>query len=236
MDNGLVAAVGEDVGDATQIEQIRMDSAALCERVTIEFTNESGAPAASIGPTGISVLDFAGVVRIVVPAEIATTAIADTLLEGDLVDTAAVIRDDDGGLTIDIRGVEGTPILARAFATTSPASLVIDVTSSTEPREVAGVSASATAIVVSPVPGPNLYPITVDGYAAPGLRSISVQLDTEDSTAVVLTVALEGHVDAWQAFRTSIEDGPSGQAIVFVGTVNNNNQPLDGAIISVDLP
>ena len=207
VDNGLVAAVGEDVGDATQIEQIRMASDASCERVTIEFTNEGGAPAASIGPTGISVLDFAGVVRIVVPPEIATTAVADTLLEGDLVDTATVIRDDSGGLIIDIRGVEGTPILARGFATTSPASLVIDVTSNTERPEIAGVTASATAIVVSPVPGPNLYPITVDGYAAPGLGSISVQVGTEDSTDVAMTVTLEGRVDAWQAFRTSIEDG-----------------------------
>jgi len=236
VDSGLAAAVGEDVGDAAQIEEIRLDQAGTCERVTIAFTNGSGAPATSIGPTGITVLDFAGVVRIVTAPEITTTAIADTLLEGGLVYSATVVRDEAGSLAIDIRGTEGTPLLARAFTTPSPAALVIDIATSGDLSEPAGTSASAPAVVVAPGPGPNLYPLAVEGYAAPGLHSIRVQLGTEDSTDVDLAVALDGDIDAWQAFRVSIVDGPSGAAILFVGTADSNDQPLDGAVVSLDLP
>jgi len=236
IESGLAAAVGDDIGDAAQIEQVRLEQAPTCERLTIEFTNGSGAPATSIGPTGITVLDFVGLVRVALPHQITTTAIADTLLEGALIHGATVVRADDGSLSIDLRGTEGTPILARAFATTSPAALVIDVATSQELPEPAGVSASTPAVVVSPVPGPNLYPLTVEGYAAPGLHSVRIQLTTEDSTDVDLSVALTGANDAWQAFRSSVVDGPSGPATLFVGTADANNQPVDGVSISLDLP
>jgi len=236
VESGLAAALGNDVGDAAQIEQIRLDQAPTCERITIEFTNDSGAPATSIGPTGVTVLDFAGLVRVAVPPEITTTAIADTLLEGVLVHGATVVRADDESLTIDLRGTDGTPILARAFATTSPASLVIDIATSQELPEPAGVTVSTPAVVVSPVAGPSLYPLTVEGYAAPGLHSLRIQLGTEDSTDVDLSIALSGNNDAWQAFRTSIVDGPSGSSTLFVGTVDGNDQPLDGASVLLDLP
>lgn len=236
VESGLAAAVGDDVGDAAQIEQIRLEKAPTCERLTIEFTNGNGAPATSIGPTGITVLDFVGLVRIAIPPEIATTAVADTLLEGAFVHGATVIRADDGSLIIDVRGTDGTPILARALATTSPASLVIDVATSQQLPVPAGVTASAPAVIVSPVPGPNLYPLTVEGYAAPGLHSIRVQLSTEDSTDIDLSIALSGNNDAWQAFRSSIVDGPSGPATLFVGLADGNDQPLDGAYVSLDLP
>jgi hypothetical protein len=236
VESGLAAAVGDDIGDAAQIEQIRLDEAPTCERLTIEFTNGSGAPATSIGPTGITVMDFVGLVRISVPPEIATTAIADTLLEGTLVHGATVFRSDDASLTIDIRATEGTPILARAFATTSPATLVIDVATSQQLPEPAGVTASAPAVIVSPVPGPNLYPLTVEGYAAPGLRSVRVQISTEDSTDIDLSIALDGDNDVWQGFRSSVVDGPSGPATLFAGTADGNNQPLEGATVFLDLP
>jgi hypothetical protein len=235
-ESGLAAAVGDDIGDAAQIEQIRLDQAPTCERITIEFTNDNGAPATSIGPTGVTVLEFTGIVRVAVPHEIATTAIADTLLEGALVHGATVIRGEDGSLTIDIRGTDGTPILARAFATSSPASLVIDVATSRDLPAPAGVTASPPAVIVAPVPGPNLYPLTVDGYAAPGLHAVRIQLGTEDSTDVDLSIALDGGNDAWQAFRSSIVDGPSGPATLFVGNADGYDEPLEGASVSLDLP
>ncbi len=234
--DGLIAAVGEDVGDASKIDRIRWDGAGTCERITIAFTNENGAPATTIGPTGVSVLSFAGIVRIVVPPEITTTAVADTLFEGSLAQTAYVVRDSSGGFTIDIQGAEGIPIQARAFATTSPATLVVDIARGPGPSVPAGVTASTTAVVITPVPGPNLYPVTTEGYAAPGLRSIHLLLDGGDGVEQDRSIALDGSPDAWQAFRTVTPDGPSGQVKLFVGTVDANARPLEGATISIDLP
>lgn len=231
-DNGLIAALGDDIGDASSITEIRWDPSATCERLTVTFGAGSGAPAATLGPTGVSVISYAGVVRIGLPSEIVGTAIADTLLEGSLIHSAYVIRDEDV-LTIDIHGVDGIPITARAFTTTSPASLIIDVARSATDAVPVGVTATSTAIVVSPTPGPSEYPIVVEGYVAPGFRSIHVQLLESGEPVADTSMALDGDTDAWQHFTSAIDDGPIGTAVVFVGTVDGNGRPDEGARVSV---
>jgi hypothetical protein len=178
------------------------------------------------------VISYAGVVRIVLPTEIVGTAIADTLLEGSLIDSAYVVRDEDV-LNIDIHGVDGIPITARAFTTTSPASLIIDVARSATDAVPVGVTATSDAVVVSPTPGPSEYPIMVEGYVAPGLRSIHIQLLEAGEPVADTSMALDGGTDAWQHFTSTIDDGPIGSAVVFVGTVDGNGRPDEGALVSV---
>ncbi len=235
-DSGLIAAIGRDVGDATKIDRIRWDGAGTCERITIAFTNENGAPATTIGPTGVTVLSSVGVVRIVLAPEITSTAVADTLFDGALTRSAYVVRDASGGLTVDIQGAQGTAIKARALTTTSPATLVVDIVRGEGSSVPVGVAASATAIVITPVSGPTLYPMTVEGYAAPGMRSIHLLLNGDDTLEQDRSVALNGYPDVWQPFRAVLPDGPSGQATLFVGTVDANARPIEGATISIDLP
>jgi len=235
-EDGLAAALGEDVGDAAQIETIRWDGAGTCERITIEFTTQDGAPATTIGPTGVSVISSSGIVRVVLPAEVATTAIADSLIGGNIIGRIYVVRLTNEMLAIDIHGVDAVPITARAVATASPASLVIDVSTNSSLNPPIGVTPSAPTVVLSPVPGPNLYPITVEGYASPSLRSLRIQLSGDDEGQQDRSIALEGDIDAWQAFRNVIPDGPSGNATLFVGTIDANDRPDVGAIVSLDLP
>jgi hypothetical protein len=235
-EDGLAAALGEDVGDAAQIETIRWDGAGTCERVTIEFTTQDGAPATTLGPTGVSVISFSGIVRVVLPAEVATTAIADSLIGGNIIGRVYVVRLTDDTLVIDIHGVDAVPITARAVATASPASLVIDVSTNSSLTPPIGVTASAPTVVLSPVPGPNLYPITVEGYASPSLRSMRIQLSGDDEGQQDRSIALGGDIHAWQAFRNVIPDGPSGNTTLFVGTIDANDRPDVGAIVSLDLP
>jgi len=235
-EDGLVAALGEDVGDAAQIEDIRWDGAGTCERITIEFTTQDGAPATTIGPTGVSVISSSGIVRVVLPIEVATTAIADSLIGGNIIGRIYVVRLTNEMLAIDIHGVDAVPITARAVATASPASLVIDVSTNSSLNPPIGVTPSAPTVILSPVPGPNLYPITVEGYASPSLRSLRIQLSGDDEGQQDRSIALEGDIDAWQAFRNVIPDGPSGNATLFVGTIDANDRPDVGAIVSLDLP
>lgn len=233
---GLIAALGEDDGDATQIARIRWDGAGSCERITIAFSNENGAPATTLGPTAVSILEFSGVVRITLPDETTATAVADTLFEGALIDRAFVVRDLADGLTIDIRSAAGVAVAARAFTTTSPSTLVVDVIRNPDIDHSGGAASSDVAVIVTPVPGPNLYPLTVEGYATPGLRSIHLLLGIEDGDSLDLAVALEGYPDAWQAFQMDLPDGPSGHTTLFVGTVDSNGRQLDGASVSLDMP
>lgn len=233
--DGLVAAVGESDGDAARVTQVRWEGGASCERVVVGFATDTGAPAARLGVTGVTVVAFAGIVRVDLPDAVSATAIADTLVEGSVVDRAYIIRDDAGAMAIDIHATPGVAIAARAVATSSPATLVIDVIPVDGPPPV-GATSSEEAVVVTPPPGPNLYPFTVEAYAPPSVRSIRVILSSGDTTATNVAIALDGRTDAWQAFTSRIVDGPSGPTELYVGSVDSEDRPLDGASVDLDLP
>ena len=233
---GLVAAIGDRDSDATRLTQIRWDPGVGCERLTIGFDTDSGAPATTLGLTGVTAFPVAGYVRITLPEEIARTAVADLRTDGALVDRIYVVRDETGSLHIDVLGTGGVPLASRAFTTTSPASLVLDLTAAEDAPVPVGLATSDSAVIVSPLPGPALYPFTVEAYGQPSLRSIRLQLSRNDITSVDRAIALDGAPDAWQAFSARIDDGSSGASILFVGVVDPNDRPLEGATVSVDLP
>jgi len=232
--DGLVAALGEDTGDASSLAEIRWVPSATCERLTVSFGAGLGAPATRLGPTGVSVIPYAGIVRIVLPPEIAVSGVADTLLEGSLVRAAYVFRDEHA-ITIDIHAVDGVPISARAFTTTSPASLVVDVTRASTEAAPVGVTTTDTAVVINPTPGLGQYPIVVEGYVVPGLPSLRVQLLDDGEPLADRSVAIAGSTDAWQFFTSTIDDGPIGTLVVFVGTVDDNDLPDTVAMVSVTM-
>ncbi len=231
-DEGLIAALGEDTGDASMLTEIRWDRSTTCERLTLGFGAGSGAPAATLGPTGVSVIPYAGTVRILLPPEIDTTAIADNLLEGDLLHAVYVFV-NSGQLAIDIHAVDGVPVTARAFTTTSPASLVVDVARANTEAAPVGVTATPTVVAISPTPGTASYPIRVEGYAAPGSPSVHIQLLVDGVSLAEETLILAREPGAWQWFSSTIDDGPVGPIVVFVGSVDTDGLADEGALISV---
>jgi hypothetical protein len=235
-EDGLVAALGEDVGDATTLSNIRWETSSTCERVTLSFASRSGAPAKTLGPTGVTVLSYASVIRIALPQELSDTAVADMLADGNLVDRVFVVRDDDGAMWVDIHGSHGLAIAARAFLTTSPSTLVIDIIASDPDAHPVGAALSKTAVVMTPPAGPTIYPFTVEGYAAPSEASTSVQLVEGDDVVSDISRSLPGWTDAWQAFVVGIADGPSGTIEIFVGSGDIAIDPDIGAIVVVEVP
>ena len=234
-DDGLVAALGDTEGDATSVSQIRWDPSGSCERLTVSFGTVSGAPAKTLGPSAISVISYAGIVRAGLPAEVEASAVADTLVEGSLVNSVFVVRDEDGFIFIDIHGADEMPIQARAFTTTSPATLVIDITRAETAATPVGVTTTGSAVVITPTPGPEPYPTVVDGYVEPGLLAVRVQLIESEDVVVDRSVSVNGYNDTWQSFTTTIEEGPSGTAVLFVGTLDSNKKPLNGAFVSITM-
>jgi hypothetical protein len=235
-DDGLVAALGVDVGDAAVLSNIRWESAATCERLTVAFATESGAPASSLGPTGVSVLAASGIVRIALPRELTRTAVADLLPDGTLSERVFVVRDDDGALSIDIHTSVGQSVAARAFVTTSPSTLVIDLIDAGAPTPPIGAQISPVAVATTPIPGGAEYPFVIRGYAAPGLSGLTLQLTTDGQLWTDRTVSLKGWTDAWQRYTTEVTEGPSGTASIFVGSLGPEGQPDEGVAIVVDLP
>ena len=231
---GLVAAIGETDADATRVTQVRWERGSVCERMVIDFASDSGAPATALGLTGVTVIPTAGIVRIVLPEEVTATAVADVLTDG-LISRTYVVRSDDA-LSIDLHGMPGTAIAARAFATESPASLVVDVVTTDDQPEPIGAGFSDSTVLITPLPGPALLPFTIEAYAVPGAVSARVQLTNGRIEVINLSVALEGATDAWQGFTTTIDDGPSGESALFVGQVDASESPVDGVEVLLDLP
>lgn len=234
--DGLIAALGEEDPDATRVSQIRWEEGASCERIVIGFATETGAPAARLGLTGVTVVGVTGIVRIDLPESITESAVADMWTDGTLVDRTYVARDPEGKMRIDIHMAQGVAIEARAFTAPSPSTLIIDVA----PRPDLPTSVSATtaddAVIVAPPSGPSLYPFTVEAYAPPGQFATSVVLVSNDVIASSVTVALDAYPDTWQAFTMRIDDGPSGPTTVFVGETDDAGGPLSGASVLLDLP
>jgi hypothetical protein len=233
---GLIASLGETNSDATRISEIRWDPTATCERITMAFATESGAPATTLGLTGVTAFTFTGSLRVTLPPDVTATAVADSLLDGDLIQRLYVVRGSARDLFVDIIGVPGEPIAARAFLTTSPATLVIDVVPAPDAPAPGPVAHSDAAVIVSPPQGPALYPVTVEAYAAPSLRTVRIQVTNDEIVAIDRALALTGDSDAWQAISTRIEDGPAGRSTLFVGTVDPNARQLEGATVVLDLP
>ncbi len=233
--DGLIAAVGDADADATTISQMRWEPQPSCERLVISFATQSGAPATTLGVTGVTVIGFEGIVRVDLPDAIAASAVADQWTDG-LIDRTYVFRDEDGNMFVDVHTASTAGIGVRAFTVTSPASLVIDVIEDASLPQPTGAATSDSAVIVAPLSGPALYPFTIEAYAPPQRASTSVVVSTDDIVSSSVTVGLPGYTDTWQSFTTRIDDGPSGVVTVFVGTVSPDGATGDGASVALDLP
>jgi len=233
----LVAAVGEDVGDATTVASILWPPATACERFVIRFSTASGAPATTLGTTGIVMVPREGILRVALPEDVTGTAIADTLVDSDLVDRIYAVRSPDG-LSLEFHLRADTVVEARGFATTSPATLVIDLRRGVgDPVVVNPPRRQGKVVLLSPAPGPGLYPLRVTGYAAPGSGAVRLRLAGEDGAATVeRAVPTERATDAWEGFDVVVSDGPSGSVDLFVGTVDSLGLDESGVTVTLDLP
>lgn len=234
--DGLAAAVGDTGSDATRVGDVRWQPAGTCERFVFDFTTEAGSPATSLGLTGVTVLAGPGIVRISLPDPVLSTSVADLTTDGALTSKVFVVRESDGSLFLDIVGAPDVALAARAFAQPSPARLIIDIVAAADVPTPVGAAVSDVSVISSPLPGPALYPLTVEAYAKPSLRSVRILVSSGDTITVDRAIALSGETDAWQFFSTRLDDGPSGNATIFAGTADVNGRPDEGSTVAVDLP
>lgn len=235
-DMGLVGAVGSEEGNASTLTEARWSDSATCERITLVFASGSGAPAGRLGQTAVTLLPSAGIVHIDLPEEVQITAVADTLPEGDLVERIFVVRNDEGQMSVDIHAAQGQAIAARAFTTEAPATLVVDLIHTDTVVAPIGAVIAPSVVLVTPSPGPTIYPFSVAGYAAPGSQGLGIRITQGSTIAVDRTLSLPGWADAWQAISTPVTDGPSGEVTLFVGIVTEDGLPDVGATVTLDLP
>ncbi|MEA3502149.1 MAG: hypothetical protein U9R47_05190 [Actinomycetota bacterium] len=234
VEEGIVAALDSQGRDARTIGGIRRYALDGCERIEIEFLSTAGSPASRIGPVGVSILSDSGIVRVTLSDVIVDSAVADTTLEGDLVDGWYVVEGIAEGLAVDIHLDKRAA--ARAFTTTSPARLVVDLVPTLDDLPLARPVTGSGIVLMSPQPGVGLYPIQVSGYSAPSIDAVRIRLSDPTGVFVDRSVSTLTPVHVWHAFDVGLTDGPSGSVNLFVGTVDEDDEPLDGVEVSLDLP
>lgn len=234
VEEGTVAALDSPGRDARAIAGIRWDPLEGCERLEIEFLSATGAPATRIGPVGVSMLSDAGIVRVILSDDVVDSAVADSTINGVLVDKWFVVEDSDDGLVVDLHLNERAA--ARAFTTTSPARLVIDLRGTGDDRPLAAPLSAGGVVLLSPQAGVGLYPLQVAGYAAPEVGAVRLRLTDPADISVDRAISTLSSTHVWRAFSAALSDGPSGAVLLLVGTVNDVGEPVFTIEVPLDLP
>lgn len=233
-DGGIISAFGGASGDAAQISGIRAATHPGCERVVVDLLTVDGAPAGSVGLTGVEYNESVGVVRINLPKDIAMTAVTDLLLDGDLIDRAFVVRTVAGNLAIDIHVVAEVGVALRAFEVDAPSRIVVDLRSDTDAPAARGAAIGDGIVVVEPAPGAAASPLRVSGYARTFEANVVARLyenREEEAVAEVTTTATDWS-EAWGEYTIVFETPPLLPLELFVGA----DSPIDGSPVGVWMP
>ncbi len=234
VEEGVVAVLDSQGRDARAIGSVRWLPSDDCERVELTFLSDAGSPASSIGPVGVSLLPDAGIIRITLSEDVVDSAVADSTLNGSLVDRWFVVDGIGDSLVVDLH--LGERVAARAFSERSPGRVVIDLIPTGDDRPVTGAIEDGGIVLLSPQEGVGLYPLQIVGYAAPGIDAVRVRVTDQVGVAIDRSISTLSASYVWHAFRLTLDDGPSGAVDLFVGTVDENDEPLRGVTIPLDLP
>lgn len=207
VESGAVGRVGRNSADAVQISSIGLFVEGDCERLEIELTTSGGAPATTLPVVSTEALAGSGIIRLQFDRSVQSTAVADSILEGTLVDRVFVVRGLDSRLFVDI--VIADAAAARVTSLRNPARVAVELQPGILP--VTGTPAiSGDLVVTAPVQPTVEYPVIVDGYtrADPAILVGRIlrdgNVETEVQTSAIVTPG------TWGQFRLEIEDGPAG--------------------------
>jgi len=234
VENGVVAVLDSEGRDARAIGDIRWISSDTCERIEVTFLSDAGSPASSLGPVDVSILPDSGIVRVSLSDVITESSVADATLDGNLVGRWYVVDGLGDGLVLDLH-LNGRAA-ARAFSTTSPARLVIDMIPTDDDRPITPAVADGGIVLLSPQPGVGLYPLEITGYSAPNVTAVRVRLTDQMGVAFDRSISTLSPAYVWHAFGLTLDDGPSGSVELFAGTVDESDEPTAGVSIPIDLP
>ena len=211
---------GED-GDAEVVTGLRWTGYEGCERLIVELATAGGAPATEPGGVRAELLRDKGIVRLRLDDPVTSTAIADRVVERQLVDRVYVVRSLDGDLFVDIH--LGSAVLARASVNRSPAEVIVDLRAGGDQPETLPFIADTT-VVVSPTGKKAEYPLIFEGYARTFESTVVLRIRQGNRLDVEEVTSAADYLVTWGEFRFELPEGPNGNVEVFVG----EDSPQDG--------
>ena len=208
-------------GDAELVAGLSWTAFEGCERLVVELATAGGAPATEPGGVRAELLRDRGIVRLRLDDLVASTAIADRVVERELVDRVYVVRSLDGYLFVDIH--LGSAVLARASVTRSPAAVIVDLQAG-GPELVARPVVSDAAVVIAPTGPKAEYPLIVEGYARTFEATVVLRVRQGNRLEVEDVTSSADYLITWGEYRFDIANGPNGKVDIFVG----EDSPEDG--------
>jgi hypothetical protein len=215
-----------DDGDAELVAGLRWTEYPGCGQVVVELATAGGAPATETGGVRAELLRDLGIVRLRLNDRVSTTAVADRVVERDLVDRVYVVRSTEGALYVDIH--LASAVLARANVADSPAEIIVDLQPGGPPLESHPL-VSATVVVVSKTAGQAEYPLTVDGYARTSEATVVLRARQGNRLEVEEITNAADYLMTWGEYRLRVASGPTGNVDFFVG----EDSPQDGRELGV---
>jgi len=208
-------------GDAELVAGLSWTAFEGCERLVVELATAGGAPATEPGGVRAELLRDRGIVRLRLDDLVASTAIADRVVERELVDRVYVVRSLDGYLFVDIH--LGSAVLARASVTRSPAAVIVDLQAG-GPELTARPVVSDATVVIAPTGSKAEYPLIVSGYARTFEATVVLRLRQGNRLDVEDVTSSADYLITWGEYRFDIANGPNGKVDIFVG----EDSPEDG--------
>lgn len=210
---GGAGVIERDDTDARIISGIRWTSYDECERIILEFSAASGAPAVSPPGVGPLFIRSAGVLRLQLDQVVSSSAVIDQAIDTALVSHAFVVRRSTGELFVDLH-LEA-PVTIRVTVASGPARIVVDAVPGGSDY-LSPAIVTDDLVVVDPIGGELIYPFTVNGYVRGQVAPMTVVLST-GSDDFAFEGEVGGQSDTWRAFTVLVSDGPVGPASLVVG-------------------
>jgi len=213
VDAGRVMSAGQATSDTNTLGPIAWLVEDGCERLTVQFETNEGAPATTPPAVIVEFLDSRQVLRIRV--DLGSTVVTDQLMETPLVDRLFVVRALDGGMFIDLHLLG--PTQARAEVSTSPARLTLELEAGVQALDAAAAIGGNT-VLISPSDGaqPSAGAIEIAGYARVFEANVLVVASIGGQTVAQTTATAADWSDTWGEFRTPIQL-PPGEVSLFFG-------------------
>lgn len=209
-------------GDAELVAGLSWTAFEGCERLVVEFATAGGAPATEPGGVRAELLRDQGIIRLRLAEGVTSTAIADRVVEHDLVDRVYVVRSLDEDLYVDIH--LGSAVQARASINRSPAQVIVDLKAGGPELEARPI-VTDVAVVITPTEPSAEYPLIVTGYARTFEATVVMRIRQDNLLDIEDVTSAADYLITWGEFRFEVAEGPDGMVDVFVG----EDSPSDGS-------
>lgn len=227
-DGGNVANFPGTGSDARAIGLISWETRPDCERFTIAFQSNEGAPATTPPAVRVGFIDGLPILRIAVSST--ASVITDQSVETAMVDRLYVVRSLDGTMFVDLH--LGVSALARVTVHESPAEVVIELRPGIlDP--VARPSISERLVVTSPVEGARVaLLVRVGGYARSFGDGVLIIATAGANILHEQSAETPDNTTGWVEYRATLSL-PRGPVLIFVGEDEPGPAGLAGIVIPV---